>query len=192
MAISKFDIINRALRRAGADPIDSLDDESAEGIFMAAEYEQFAEEKLGTYRWRFCQELASLGSATTPTPADRWTYAFSVPSNLLILHSITRAGSNVEYERWGEYIFTDEDADLVAEYSFRADELKWPPYFREPFVDELASIAARSLARNDSLADRLENKVVNIGWPKARHLDSQQQPNKRIRAQSLIAIRRGR
>lgn len=192
MAVSNIKLINRALARAGANSISSLEDGSAEGVFMASEYEQFAEEKLGTYRWRFCQELKELGAPTTDTPADRWAYSFGLPSDLLILHAVTRNGCNVDYERFGDFIFTDASDGLVAEYSFRADEALWPPYFREPFVEELASVAVRSLARNDSEADRMEEKAMRVLWPKARNLDSQQQPNKRLKATAFQNVRHGR
>lgn len=188
MADTKFDICSRALVLAGANTITDFDGSSTEAIVAEQNYEPLVKACLSRRRWRFSAgqvELNLLGTA----PSARWDYAFQLPGDLLSLHTVTREDLPVEYAVYGDQVFTNEDADLFADYSFRADEAKWRPFFRDAFENELASKFALAVARDRALADDLRKEARDELWPIARTLDSQEQTTTKLRANRLTGVR---
>jgi hypothetical protein len=190
MALSSIELCNRAIARVGGNPIASFDDGSAESIVAGKEYEQKVAAALAAHRWRFAMELKSLGPPLAAVPADKWAYAFQLPADLLALHGITRLARPVPYAVYGDKVLADEDADLVAEYTFRQVEAKWPAYFVEAFVAELSSVFALALARDSSLSSALAGEAMRLHWPRARLADSQQQTTQALLAGRLTGARR--
>lgn len=190
MSATKFDICSRALVRVGAQPITSFDDGTAESDAAGTEYEQLVQSKLSTYRWRFAANQQLLNRLTND-PTGRWTYAFQLPTDCLVLHTITRAGYPIIYDRYADKIFTDEDDDLVADYTYRVDETKFPPLFVDALIDSMAAVFCASLAKDFGRADNLRKIAEEMSWPRAQTADSQQQTTRRLPAGSrLVRIRR--
>lgn len=187
MAQSKFDICTRALARCGANPITSFDS-SAEGIVAGAEYEPTLTAELAKYRWRFATDQADL-NRLQDTPAARFAYAFQLPAGLLALHAVTRDDLPIVYDRYGDKIFTDEDDDLVADYTFRADETAFSPDFVDALVLRLTSVFAIALNRDFTLADKMDASATRA-FAVARNADSQQQTARRVVPSRLVAGRR--
>jgi hypothetical protein len=189
MPETKFDICSRALVRVGGAPITAFDTSSAEAVAAGQDYEPMVQARLSSHRWRFATAQEDLVRLTDTPAGDQWEHAFQLPAGLLLLHGITRAGRPVEYDRYGDKVFTNEDDGLVADYTFRADESRFPAYFATALMTELAHGFALNLARNRDLAATLA-PMVNAEWQRARTADSQQQTTRRIRHSRLIAARR--
>ena len=190
VANSAFDIASRALVLIGAEPITSFDSSSTEALVASNMYEDTVRATLATARWRFATEQAVLNQLTD-TPTGRFDIAHQLPSDLLILHAVTINDRLIEYTVYGDKVFSDSTTNdtLIADYTFRAEEVNFPSYFSLALQYSLASIFATSIARDDRLMQIMETKA-NMLMAKARNLDSQQQTTRKLSTSRFITDRR--
>lgn len=190
VANSAIDIASRALVLIGAEPITSFDSSSTEALVASNMYEDTVRATLATARWRFATEQAVLNQLTE-TPTGRFDIAHQLPSDLLILHAVTINDRLIEYTVYGDKVFSDSTTNdtLIADYTFRAEEVNFPSYFSLALQYSLASIFATSIARDDRLMQIMETKA-NMLMAKARNLDSQQQTTRRLSTSRFITDRR--
>lgn len=189
MADTQFDICNRALARVGGARITSFDDGSTEAQVCADEYEGLARQVIASHRWRFAADQREL-QLLVDEPAGRWGYAWQLPADCLHLHALTRTDALVQFDRFGDKVFTDVGEGIVADFTFRAPEAMWPGNFVGAFVTDLAAKLALGLARDRSLAADLAAEAGRL-WARARNADSQQQTARRIPTGRLIGVRHG-
>jgi hypothetical protein len=189
-ANSALDIASRALVLIGAEPITSFDSSSTEALVASNMYEDTVRASLSMSRWRFATEQAVLNQLTD-VPTGRFDIAHQLPSDLLVLHAVTVNDNRIEYSMYGDKIFSDSTANdtLVADYTFRADEVNFPSYFTMAVEYSLASIFATAIARDDGLMNLMERKA-NVLMAQARNLDSQQQTTRRLTTSRFITDRR--
>lgn len=189
-ANSALDIASRALVLIGAEPITSFDSSSTEALVASNMYEDTVRSSLSMSRWRFATEQAVLNQLTD-VPTGRFDIAHQLPSDLLVLHAVTVNDNRIEYSMYGDKIFSDSTANdtLVADYTFRADEVNFPSYFTMAVEYSLASIFATAIARDDGLMNLMERKA-NVLMAQARNLDSQQQTTRRLTTSRFITDRR--
>jgi len=190
VANSAIDIASRALVLIGAEPITSFDSSSTEALVASNMYEDTVRATLSTARWRFATEQAVLNQLTD-TPTGRFDIAHQLPSDLLILHAVTINDRLIEYTVYGDKVFSDSTSSdtLIADYTFRAEEVNFPSYFSLALQYSLASIFATSIARDDRLMQIMETKA-NMLMAKARNLDSQQQTTRKLSTSRFITDRR--
>jgi hypothetical protein len=189
-ANSALDIASRALVLIGAEPITSFDSSSTEALVASNMYEDTVRASLSMSRWRFATEQAVLNQLTD-VPTGRFDMAHQLPSDLLVLHAVTVNDNRIQYSMYGDKIFSDSTANetLVADYTFRADEVNFPSYFTMAVEYSLASIFATAIARDDGLMNLMERKA-NVLMAQARNLDSQQQTTRRLTTSRFITDRR--
>jgi len=189
-ANSALDIASRALVLIGAEPITSFDSSSTEALVASNMYEDTVRASLSMSRWRFATEQAVLNQLSD-VPTGRFDIAHQLPSDLLVLHAVTVNDNRIEYTMYGDKIFSDSTANetLVADYTFRADEVNFPSYFTMAVEYSLASIFATAIARDDGLMNLMERKA-NVLMAQARNLDSQQQTTRRLTTSRFITDRR--
>lgn len=180
MATSDIDICARALVMIGAAPITSFADGTTEATVAANLYEDTVRDLISRYRWRFAAGQAQL-SRRTDAPDAKWDAAYQLPADLLLLHDVTVNGNVIEYDRYQDMIYCDADeADLVyADYTFRAVEDLWPPYFTTAVELTLASIFAYAVANQIQTADYMEKKALRQ-LALGRNIDSQSQTSQRF------------
>jgi len=180
VANSAIDIAARALTLIGANPITSFDDVSTEALIANNMYEDMAQAALVNTRWRFATNQAQL-NLLSDTPTGRFDRAYQLPSNLLMLHAVTVNDNIIEYSIYGDKIFTNTSASdvVIADYTFRANEIDWPSYFTLAVEYQLASVFASSIARDDGLTKLMDDKAEFL-MAKARNLDGQQQTTRRL------------
>ena len=189
-ANSAIDIASRALVIIGAEPITSFDSSSTEALVATNMYEDTVRAMLSTARWRFATEQAVLNQLSD-VPTGRFDIAHQLPSNLLVLHGVTINDRLIEFTVYGDKIFSDSTpADtLVADFTFRADEVDFPSYFSLALQYSLASIFATSIARDDRLMQLMETKANQL-MAKARNIDAQQQTTRKLVTSRFISNRR--
>jgi hypothetical protein len=180
VANSAIDIAARALTLIGANPITSFDDVSTEALIANNMYEDMAQAALVNTRWRFATNQAQL-NLLSDTPTGRFDRAYQLPSDLLMLHAVTVNDNIIEYSIYGDKIFTNTSASdvVIADYTFRANEINWPSYFTLAVEYQLASVFASSIARDDGLTKLMDDKAEFL-MAKARNLDGQQQTTRRL------------
>ena len=189
-ANSAIDIASRALVLIGAEPITSFDDSSTEGLVATNMYEDTVRAMLSTARWRFATEQAVLNQLSD-VPTGRFDIAHQLPSNLLVLHGVTINDRLIEFTVYGDKVFSDSTSSdtLVADFTFRADEVDFPSYFSLALQYSLASIFATSIARDDGLMQIMETKANQL-MAKARNIDAQQQTTRKLVTSRFISNRR--
>ena len=189
-ANSAIDIASRALVLIGAEPITSFDDSSTEGLVATNMYEDTVRAMLSTARWRFATEQSVLNQLSD-APTGRFDIAHQLPSDLLVLHGVTISDRLIEYTVYGDKVFSDSTSNdtLIADYTFRAEEVNFPSYFALALQYSLASIFATSIARDDNLMQLMETKA-NLLMAKARNIDAQQQTTRKLVTSRFISNRR--
>ena len=189
-ANSAIDIASRALVLIGAEPITSFDSSSTEALVATNMYEDTVRAMLSTARWRFATEQSVLNQLSD-VPTGRFDIAHQLPSNLLVLHGVTINDRLIEFTVYGDKVFSDSTTSdtLVADFTFRADEVDFPSYFSLALQYSLASIFATSIARDDRLMQLMETKA-NLLMAKARNIDAQQQTTRRLSTTRFISNRR--
>jgi len=190
VANSAIDIASRALVLIGAEPITSFDSSSTEALVATNMYEDTVRAMLSTARWRFATDQAVLVELSD-TPTGRFDIAHQLPSNLLVLHGVTVNDNLIEFTVYGDKVFSDTTSSdtLVADFTFRADEVDFPSYFSLALQYSLASIFATSIARDDRLMQLMETKANQL-MAKARNIDAQQQTTRKLVTSRFISNRR--
>ena len=189
-ANSAIDIASRALILIGAEPITSFGDGSSEAVVATNMYEDVVRATLSSARWRFATEQAELAQLTD-APTGRFTIAHQLPTDTLVVHTITVNDNLVDFTVYGDKVFSNQSTQdiLIADFTFRAKENTFPSYFSLAVEYALASIFATSIARDDGLMVRIEQKAQQL-LAKARNLDSQQQTSRRLSTRRFITDRR--
>ena len=189
-ANSAIDIASRALVLIGAEPITSFDDSSTEGLVATNMYEDTVRAMLSTARWRFATEQSILAQLSD-APTGRFDIAHQLPSDLLVLHGITVNDNLIDFTVYGDKVFSNSTSSdtLIADFTFRADEINFPSYFSLALQYSLASIFATSIARDDGLMQIMETKA-NLLMAKARNIDAQQQTTRKLVTSRFISNRR--
>ncbi len=180
MADSKFDICSKALVLVGANTITSFTENTTEATVANQLYESTLENMLSRCRWRFATKQEQL-SRDTETPTARWSAQYAIPSNALILHTVTVGDAVIQYDRYEDYILCDASSSdtVVADFTFQPSEAHFPPYFKQALVFELASLFAGAIARNDNLSQLYQQRAVaQLAYAKAQ--DSQAQTTRRV------------
>jgi hypothetical protein len=190
VANSAIDIASRALVLIGAEPITSFDSSSTEALVATNMYEDTVRAMLSTARWRFSTEQAVLNQLSD-VPTGRFDIAHQLPSNLLVLHGVTINDRLIDFTVYGDKVFSDSTSSdtLVADFTFRADEVDFPSYFSLALQYSLASIFATSIARDDGLMQIMETKANQL-MAKARNIDAQQQTTRKLVTSRFISNRR--
>lgn len=172
---SAIDIASRALVLIGAEPITSFESSSNEALVASNMYEDVVRSALCVCRWRFATNQEILNQLTD-APTGRFDIAHQLPTNLLMLHAVTVNGNRIQYTVYGDKVFSNSTSNdvLIADYTYRADEIDFPSYFALAVQYSLASVFATAIARDDKLMEMMELKAERL-MAKARNLDGQQQ-----------------
>jgi len=189
VSTTSIDICARALIMIGASPITSFTDGTTEATVAANLYEDTVRDLLSRHRWRFATGQTQL-SRLTDVPDARWDAAYQLPADMLVLHGVTITDDNISFDRYQDMVYCNATSeDLVfADYTFRADESIWPPYFTTGVQYQLASIFAYSVAAQEQLADLFEKRAIRH-MTMARTIDSQSQTTRRLNVQRFNQVR---
>ena len=188
-ANSPIDICSRALILIGAEPITSFEDDTTEALIAGNMYEDIARTNLTSTRWRFATNQSILNRLTDP-PTGRFNSAYQLPDHLFV-HAITVNDFAIEYNIYGDKAFCEASANdvLIADFTFRADEVGWPSYFSVCVEYAMAVVFATALIRDASLSSLMQSQYVQL-LAKARSTDSQQQTTRKVTTSRFITNRR--
>jgi hypothetical protein len=186
MSHTDVSIASKALGRIGADSIASFSDGTLESDVAGEIYDDILESLLSERKWSFARGQAKLVRLTA-VPESDWDYAYQIPTNIpvLVINRITQLDRPISYERMADKIHTNALDDLVMTYTFRPDAINFPPYFTEVLINELASVFAQAIARNDALSMKLEEKAQRKKAISSSVASQESSPT-RIRATRLI------
>ena len=190
VADTAIKICSRASILIGGDAIQSFTDGTTESDVAASIYEDIARSSLTNTRWRFATTQVQL-SRLTDVPASRYSAAYQLPADFLMINSLTVNDNIIEYDTYTNKAFSNAvETDVVmADYVFRVGEEHWPAYFVLAVELSLASLFAVSIARDAQLSNAMEARA-EMQMRKARTLDSQQQTSRKLNTSRFISQRR--
>ena len=188
-ANSAIDICSRALILIGAEPITSFDDDTSEALIAGNMYEDIARTNLTSTRWRFATNQAVL-NRLTESPTGRFDSAYQLP-DYLFLHAVTVRDLQIECNVYGNKVFCDANTSdvLIADFTYRANEVDWPSYFSVCVEYAMAVVFATALIRDTSLSNLMSTQYEFL-MAKARSTDSQQQTTSKLTTSRFITNRR--
>ena len=177
---TNIDICARALVMIGASPITSFEDGTTESLVASNTYEDTIRSDLTLTRWRFATGQAQL-SRLTDAPEGRFDAAYQLPSNTLALHTVTINDNILGYDRYENMIYCNATSSdvLIADYTYRVDEERWPPYFTVLAQYHMASIFAAAVARSAKLQELFLTQYATQ-LRTAKSIDGQGQPTRRV------------
>ena len=183
-------ICSRASVLIGGTLIASFSDGTVEADVANAMYEDIARTALTNTRWRFATNQVVMNRLASE-PTGRFDAAYQLPSDCLMLSSVTVNDQSIIYDTYGDKVYCNESegSEVVADYIFRALEGDWPPYFITAVEYQMAALMAISVARDSALASMFEQKAAQEIF-RARRLDSQQQTTRKLNTSGFIAQRR--
>jgi len=195
---TKTTVANLALRKIGTYRIEDFDEDSADAEVIRDVWDEVLLQCLSEHEWIFAKKQAQLQQGTTPDA--RYDYSYRLPSDFV------RLGAVSEYEAMeppmeqfdiiytvGEpipSIITDSEYCYVEYVALLTDPAHWAPYFVNYFVAVLAGAIASPL-KSTVEHSRLMEYAEKVALPKARGLDSLNQPSKRPPLGSWLRAMRG-
>jgi len=173
MAISKTDLLNKALTLVGAAPVTSIDDDTTNARTLSRVYEISLKSILSECKWNFATKRVNLSqlNVTLDWYDTGEVYVYQKPNDVIRIFGLHSAAASWREE--GDYIISDTSG-LGIRYVYYLDvPSKYPGYFVDAFVDRLASEIAYAIVNSSSLAEKHLQKYENISLPKAVAADSQ-------------------
>jgi hypothetical protein len=188
MALSRTQVINRALQLIAADTISDPDENSASARAAKLEYDAVVRSELSAYPWSFAKTQTAL-AVNADAPLFKYAYAYTVPTDFLRLvelenrwvFTINREGIDTNpvppYALEGRSILTDLPAPLGIGYlrDVTDETTIWHPLFEDCVVASLAVVLANPLAKSTGLVE-MAMKMRQGKIREARRVNAIQQP----------------
>lgn len=173
MALSRTQVINRALQLIAADTISDPNEDSASARAAKLEYDAVVKSELSAYPWAFAKAQVQM-AANADAPLFKFAFAYTLPIDFLRLveladrwvFSVDRRVQTTyplpPYELQAGSILTDLDAPLMIGYIRNVTEEPtiWHPLFEDCVVLSLATALANPLAKSMGQVDMLARMRV--------------------------------
>jgi hypothetical protein len=173
MAITKTELVNKALTLVGANPITSLDDDTNNARVVNRVYEISLKSILSECKWNFCTKRALL---TVSADTLSWYDTSETIVYIKPIDMIRIFGTNSQGCKWreeGDYIISDTSG-LGLRYTYYLDTpSKYPPAFIEAFIDKLCSDIAYMIVNSQTLGEKFSGLYLTSSLPKAMSQDAQ-------------------
>lgn len=162
-----------ALRRVGAERINSLSDQTKEGIACNDAYAEVRDAFLAEHPWNFATKRVSLGLLASE-PLYGFTTKFQLPSDCLrVIGTEHDDLIDFTYSVEGRELLCNEDSIMIEYISNDIDVADFSPAFMEALGWKLAIELSYSLVQSNELTERLERKYSQAAGL-ARVYDSQE------------------
>jgi hypothetical protein len=189
MPLSAVELCATALLKIGAQPIASLEDETAEAACARRLYPITRDALLSLHPWSFTLAQVELAPEATAPVAD-YAHAFSLPADHLRTISVGAGGRSrgLAYRVQGASILCDAEA-ITLSYQRRVEESELPAFFLPLLLTRLAAELCIPLTEGTSRAMELF-RLAEAELKLARLIDSQQGTPQRVDDFTLIEARR--
>ena len=173
MAITKTEILNKALTLIGAAPVTNIDDDTNNARVLNRVYETALRSILSEAKWNFATKRTTL-SVVTDVPS--WydvgeTYVYQKPIDMIRIY-----GANDNYATWreeGDLIFSDTSALGLRYVYYLDDPTKYPSYFIDAFIDRLCADIGYMIVNSATLAEKYKQLYESVSLPKAQAANAQ-------------------
>ena len=188
----KFDIVNGALVRLGANEIASFDEDSTESMTARRMYPNVVADLLSRYPWRFMTAQVQI-ARMVDAPEARWDAAYQLPADLDIVKAVTIGDVPIKFDRYGDKIYCNATSseEVMLDYVRKADEAFFPGYFCTLLEYELANAMAVPVGDRGDLSELYEKKALRH-FTLAKSLDAQGRTTQRMPTGKFVGARFGR
>ncbi len=188
MPLSAVELCATALVKIGAQPIASLEEDSAEAACARRLYPITRDALLSLHSWSFTLAHAELTPVAEAPLAD-FAHGYALPADHLRTISVGAAGRSrgLIYRVQGNRILSDAET-IVLHYQRRVDESLLPAFFIPLLVTRLAAEFCIPLTEGSSRAMDLY-RLAEAELRTARLIDSQQATPRRVDDFTLIEAR---
>ena len=181
MAKSEIELINRALVKTGSNPIQGLEENSAESTVVKDVYSGVRDAMLSAYPWSFCKRKTTLMMVVEKTIEDK--NIFILPVDILRLLSV----NTDDYEVYSGTIVSNSES-ITIDYLYRPMEADFPAYFDIVMVAKLASEICLPLTDSTGRTEFLMS-VADKEFRSARLIDIGQDMTGHIVMDTLTQVR---
>lgn len=173
MAISKTDILNKALTLVGAQPVTSIDDDTTNAQILSRVYEISLRGILAECKWNFATKraLLSVSADVLPWYDTGENIVYIKPTDMIRIYGTSSPSASWREE--GDYIVSDTAALGLRYVYFLDTPSKYPSTFVEAFVDKLASDISYAIVNSQTLGEKFYKLYEGISLPKATSANSQ-------------------
>lgn len=191
MAISgpttEIEIISNALILNGKNGFSSPDAGGRDYNNAKQLYDMLVSNALSHPSWRFNVKIIQLQLLMGVDPDfDGFSYAWQLPADFL---SLKQLDPNIRFQIFEDRIFTQGSSPLKLAYNTQKPVSKWPSYFRNFMVYELALGLAKAVSESAQLTKELRQDR-NTYRSQGRFIDSQNHPNVPMQNVPWVQIRR--
>lgn len=183
---SKIDLVSSALVLIGDSPINTLTGNSKAQQTANALYDRIVRRELTKHKhWGFARRKAQLGLTTDVPEDDEWRSIYQLPTDLLVFIKLR---PRVNYQIYGDKIYTNLSQELTCDYVRNVAESEWPEYFNYLIMIALAQSFAPAI-RDDKTMKAILKEDYKDAMRDARSTDAQQHPQTPIVDSPLIDVR---
>lgn len=177
MAISKTDVLNKALTLCGAATVVSIEDGTPNANTLSNVYDIALRSILSECKWNFAtlrNYPTSVASGSANYPAFLYpneTSVYAIPNDMIRLFSV-----NPSTACWREEngLIISDTASLGIVYTYLVTvPSSYPSYFLEAFVDKLCLDIAYGIINSAQIAGAFVKKYTELSLPKAISMNSQ-------------------
>jgi hypothetical protein len=173
MAISKTEIINKALTSVGANPIINIDDETEQARVVNRVYEISLKSILSECKWNFATKRSLLSLLTDVLDWYDTGEIFVYQKPLDLIKIFGTNSPSARYREEGDFIISDTQG-LGLRYVYYLDNpSKYPFLFIDAFIDRLCSDIAYMIVNSQTLGKDFHMKYETVSLPKATASNSQ-------------------
>lgn len=176
MALTKFQLVSRALVALDREAVSSFSDASKEAELAAVLYEGVYKSELSNYTWNFNTTQAEL-SREVSTPGDvNWSYQYTMPSDWLRTLNVfdPETGTDIDYTERAGKVYANETRAMML-YLADIVEANLPWYYQDALVARFKGEFAEALVG--------EGAVIERAWAEydrklkiAKRIDAQSNP----------------
>lgn len=153
-------VANEALAIAGANPLNSLDDETQAAGSVRFAYDRVLGFMLGVHPFTWSKSTRQLSRRTAATPFTGYLYVFDLPPDRIGPPVRITDDPSDPQRAFTRYLLEADTVQasvepLYAQVLYTPPPRVWSAPFRETFVNALASALALSVKRNRALAGEL-------------------------------------
>lgn len=182
-----IEIMSNAAVLLGKRAFTTIEDADEFAVSLQKFYDMLVPSELTQAHWKFAKKYVQLSkiSGFTPDFAE-WSTAYALPADML---AVVRLYPNVNYEIFGDRIYTGTSGKLQMEYTYQVPVSKWPAPFKTFITYSLAANLALSVAEDAKLSQLFEAKKQEAR-ALAMWVDAQNSPSKAIRSNPWVDVRR--
>ena len=173
MAISKTELINKALTLVGANPITNISDDTNNARIVNRVYEGALRSILAECRWNFATTRAVL---VTSADSPDWlrtdeSYVYARPHDIVRIFGTS--DDDAQWREEGDYIISDTASLGIVYTTYIEDTSKFPAFFLDAFIDRLCVDIAYMIVNDKALAKEFQQRYSDESLPKAMSQNAQ-------------------